>query len=164
MDIGAASSIATLILFSFYFIGRTWTLFKNVKYPLEGIDAEVLCQDEFDDFSIDLGGTQVIKFEAQENLTYFEVWNCSWSDDFRSIKLNGRVSERLCNVPKGNAIYVRCEIPEGIPHNAIVFQRYDGLKGIFTIGYDGRTNSNGVSFGCNKLSVTFKAIVYNLVK
>ena len=164
MDIGTVSSCATLILFLLYFIGRTWTLLKNVKFPLEGLDAEVLNQCEYDDFSIDLGGTQVIRLVAQENLTYLEIWNCSWNDGFNSIRLEKIVSEKLCYLPKGKDIYIRCEIPEGVPYNAIVFQRYDGLKGILPIGYDGRTNGDGISFSCNELKVTIKAILYYLAR
>ena len=164
MYIGTISSIATLILFFFYFIGRTWTLFKDVKFPLGGLNAHVVCYEDFDDFSIDLGGTQVIRLVAQENLTYLEVWSCSWDNSFNSIRLEKKVSDRLHYLPKDNPIYIKCDIPEGIPHNAVVFQRYDGLKGILVIGNNGRENSDGVSFSYNRLEITAEAILYNLVR
>ncbi len=164
MDIGTVSSIATLILFVFYFVGRTWTLFKNIEFPLEGISAEVVNADEIDNFMIDLGGSQIIKVMAENNLQYLEIRNCKWNNSGDSIKLEERISEKLRNLAKGQPIYIKCEIPEGVLHNAIVFQRYDGLKGVLGIAYDGRTDGKGVSFSCNKLQLTPKAIIYNLVR
>lgn len=164
--IGDISSIATLVLFVFYFLGRFWTMYKNMKFQTEilGIDMKGIGNVDNPDF--DLNGLEIVKLKSSENLSYVEVWECNYVEKkgaYRLIKTIKKCSRKM-NIPKGKELLIKCTVPEGIPTHMVVFERFDGLRGSFAIGYDGRQEGNGVIAIDYRTQITFKALMYNILK
>lgn len=60
--------------------------------------------------------------------------------------------------------YICTTVPEGIPIHLVEFVCSNGIKGSFCIGYDGRSNGNGVAAVDTKFKKTISSWIYYLVR
>ena len=68
-NIANVSSIATLILFVFYFIGRWWSSNVEKKDLYEKIDIQSVDEEEDIDV-ININGNEIIKVESEKYLNW----------------------------------------------------------------------------------------------
>lgn len=163
-QIGNISSIATLLLFVFYFLGRVWALIKDSKY--QKIDATVDCDhsmDDYDTFDIDLHGNEVIVVSFNQNIRRFRIYEINWNDEYNGYRKRKKISE-IEYIPSSKEITICTIVPEGIPQQLIDFECANGICGELIIGYDGRINGNGISTEGLKVKKTLKAWIYYIVR
>ena len=157
-NIANASSIATLILFVFYFIGRWWSSNVEKKDLYEKIDIQAV--DEEDDIEvININGNEIIKVESEKYLNWIKFYDAKW-DGNEAIKTNFIKSVK--NITRNEPQYFRVSIPDGIPNTIMEYQRSDYVEGSFTVRNDGRgTGYNASDF---KLKKTIRSRLYYMLK
>ena len=84
--IANVSSIATLILFVFYFIGRWWSSNVEKKDLYEKIDIQSVDEEEDIDV-ININGNEIIKVESEKYLNWIKFYDAKW-DGNEAIKTN----------------------------------------------------------------------------
>lgn len=157
------SSIATLILFIFYFIGRSWTLLKDIKYPNLYMTLDMKDKDEYDEFDIDLDGNDIILAKYTQDIRWLKISKVKWKSDFKSYTVSKEL-KKINYVSANKEITICVNVPEGIPDKILQFELESGIQGELLIGSDGRQNSEGVSVSNIKLKKTLKAWIYYMVR
>jgi hypothetical protein len=169
MGLSDIASIATLILFIFYFLGRTWTIQKEKILMCESFDFENVEYDgepEADrENYYDLnGGGEIVSIISQVPILWFHVIAIDYDREFRDVTpLNKKPIVAHEEPIRANCpIYLRTEIPEGFPAFKICFQRFDYAIVTFCMGYNGRFG--GMSPVQYKITHTLKSFLYYMLK
>ena len=165
--LGDIASIATLILFIIYFIGRIISIIieKNIKY--ETVDVyynekdvsksfkiveEVKISDEYSDILII---TPQIK-----SYNWIRIYECKYDENKNKlIKI-----KQLCEIGKiynDTSLRVDANISCGIPQYILDFERSDYMKGKLILQYNGK---NGIQEEMLEFNHTLKSIIYYLFK
>lgn len=159
--ISAIASIATLILFIFYFIGRIWTLSKEQQFATERFRVTPTKESVEHNDDFDFGGAATIEVVSLMAYKYFAVTPVEYDIDTNNVKKVG-VPITKYNIQANRPLYIVIDIPEIIPQYIVEFQRYDGIKGSFYILESGRTGEI-VAWGYN-LKHTASSISYYLFR
>lgn len=172
--IGSIASIITCVLFVFYIVGRVWSVMSNTRFqdidmhvdysitPDGGEESEV---DLYllDDENSDAGEYVIMTPEVDLNKVEAYEVKCDFDDNgeikFKQEKLLDKCELKRANTP----ILIKCIVPEGIPSTEIVYERFDGIKGQFFIGYEGK-GEKGVATDSFRYKRTLKSILYYLSK
>lgn len=158
-NIGNIASIATLVLFVFYFIGRWWCITIEKKDLYEKIDIQVV--DEEEDLNIiDVNGEEIIKMTSEKYLNWIKFYDAIWNGK-KSIK-KGTLIKKIKNINRNESMYFKISIPDGIPNTIIEYQRSDYIKGRFIVRSDGR--GTGYHASDFKLKTTFRSWMYYMLK
>ncbi|MGE4353320.1 MAG: hypothetical protein AB7D36_04455 [Oscillospiraceae bacterium] len=169
MNLGDIASVATLILFVFYFLGRIWTIQKAKALMLEEFDLENInygedLEDDRENY-YDFGdGGEIISIRSKLPILWFHVIAIKYDSKFRD--RTPRRAKPVVNhhtlLRENEPIYLRMDIPDVLPVYKVRFQRFDYVVVSFDIGYNGRFG--GMSPVNYHLSHTFKSFCYYLFK
>lgn len=169
MIIGTISSVATLILFVFYFLGRIWIMLKTKNLMLEDFDVEDIdhCSDVPEDRGIyyDInGGGEIVTIRSSQPILWLNVIPIKYNDDFEDItkKKDKPIVTHRNLIKRNESICLRIDICDGLPVYKVCFQRFDYIIVSFDIEYNGR--NGGVSPTNYKMNHTCKSILYLLFK
>jgi hypothetical protein len=166
LNLSTISSIATLILFVFYFIGRLFTGMKNLKFKKENFEL-VPNDDDFDEHenALDLGGHEWFKMSSQEPMNWIKFFKVDYDDAKDSfIKNPSKYIKMFRYISTNDSVHIKTDVPEGIPNLLIEFERFDYIRGDFLVGYDGRTSGIGMCPHRYKMALHFKTILYYLMR
>lgn len=73
--ISYASSIATLILFVVYFVGRVWVIHKNKRLLFEKLTLEYIKNNHVERKNqYDLGGKELIAVSSSKGLNWLKIY------------------------------------------------------------------------------------------
>lgn len=165
--IGDLASIATLILFVIYFIGRCITIFMEKQIKYEDID---IYDNEKD---INVNEKIVEEFKCEDNnlniliikpteksFRWFRVYKNIYDDENDFIVERQKIYE-CKNIYNGNAIRIDTELAEIIPQYTIEFQRSDYMIG--KVDLSGNWES-GVQEELLRIRHTFTSVIYYLFR
>ena len=171
MSLGDAASVATLVLFIFYFIGRIWTIRKNTQLMLEDFSLEDAsdCVDFADSREIfyhlensEYG--EIISMRYKQPLLWLHIIPITYDGDARKTVRRKAVPiishDKL--IPENKPIYIRTDLPEGFPRYMVRFRRFDYFEGSFELSYDG--SFGGMHPAEYHLHPTFKGFLYYFVR
>jgi len=159
------SSIATIILFIFYFVGRIIIILKEIKLVCEKIELFITNDDEIfnkykivDDISLD-----------DDCIEYMIITPCDKS--YNWIKVfkydDTELKKKTCKyyrkdiLNKGHSIKINANIAETIPKYLVQFERSDYIVGEMIIAHNGK---NGIQEEMIKCNHTIKSILYYILK
>lgn len=169
MPLGDVASVATLVLFVFYFLGRAWTITKEKALMRESFALE---KTEFDDEFIedrenyyDIDGTgEIISITSEIPILWMKVISIKYSGDW--VDITPRKVAPIVDLKKpiqsNCPIFLRMDIPDGMPVYKIRFCRFDYMIVSFDIGYNGRVG--GMAPVHYKVSHTVRSLLYYLLK
>lgn len=162
--ISAISSIATLILFILYFIGRIWAINKNKKMLYEEFTLDYLSETSgIKKNEYDLGGNDLLTISSAQGLNWiklYEVEYCDKKNKFKCISKEPVINHKLLSV--NEKMYIKTLVPCGIPRYMIKFERTDYIVGRFYIGFNGKYG--GLSMVDYKSKPTLKGYLYYICK
>lgn len=159
MLLGAISSVATLVLFVFYFIGRFWAIKKRSTLMLEDFELENIPNttelENNADYYYELDGSrygEIISMHSKQPLLWVKVFSPVYDENGHSIsaKKVNEVASFDGIIPEGKPIYLKTDILEGFPRYKVVFRRFDYFIGSFEIACNGRVG------GMSPLNYTLK--------
>lgn len=161
INLSNIASIATLILFFMYFIGRIWTISKEKHFASEtfsvtafsGNDNAIINYDE------EMGDIiTIISSVAYKRLSIKEG-EYDWNNNCFVSKKEVFV---IYDVPVNRAIVMRVDIPDIAIRHQVSFQRYDGMKGSFFLA---RSGKDGSFIPYNyELHHTFSSVMFYIFK
>lgn len=163
--IASIASIATIILFIFYFIGRIAIILKEKNLVYEKIDLFVTSDAKvFSKYKI------VDNVSLDDNcIEYIIITTCdkpyNWIKIFEYT--NDELDKKNCKyyrkeiLNRGHSLKIQSYIPETIPKYLIKFERSDYIIGEFKISYNGK---NGVQEEMIKCKHTLKSVLYYLLR
>ncbi len=169
MSLSDIASVATLILFIFYFLGRAWTITKEKILMRESFDLEnTKFDDEFTEDRenyYDIDGTgEIISITSEIPILWLEVVPIKYNEDWVDItpKRATPIVDLKGPIKSNCPIFLRMDIPEGFPAYKIRFCRFDYMVVSFDIGYNGRFG--GMAPWNYKISHTVRSYLYYLLK
>lgn len=165
--LGVISSVATLILFIIYFIGRVISIIieKNIKFEEINIYTDekdmpknIKIVDEFkcNEDSMDI----LILTPNTKSYNWIKVYECDINRKNGNIKKTKKLYEtnRIYNDTSFRLdTIILCAIPKYL----IEFERSDYMRGVLNLTTNGK---NGVQEEMLRFSHTFKSIIYYLFK
>ena len=171
MNLGDIASIATLVLFLFYFAGRAWAIEKEKTLMRESFALKQTELDGFipDDCEIyyaleDGPYGEIIEISSEVPILWFHVIPIKYDSSFADItpKNTKPVVTHTSPIRANFPIYLKTDIPDGFPTYKICFLRYDYMKVTFNISYNGKCG--GMTPTDYKISPTFRGLLYYLLK
>lgn len=168
VTLGNISSIATLILFIFYFIGRIWTINKQKILMCESFDLE---NNKFDpDFAeraeiyYDINGGEVISMVSDVPILWLHVIPVEYNQNAVDITPSNAkpIIKHETPIRSGCPVYLRMDIPDVLPAFKIRFQRFDYVIVSFHVGYNGKCG--GMQPIDYRITHTLKSYLYYLLK
>lgn len=160
-NIANIASIATLILFVFYFIGRWWSITIEKKDLYEKIDIQAVDEEEDLDI-INVNGEEIIKMTSEKYLNWIKFYDAIWNGNENAGVEKGALIKKVKNINRNEPMYFKISISDGIPNTIIEYQRSDYIKGSFVVRNDGRgTGYNASDF---KLRTTIRSRLYYMLK
>lgn len=158
--IGDLSSVATLILFAMYFIGRFWNVQVSKKNLYEKI--EIVSTDEAGINKIHhINGNEILKITSECYLNWIKIYALDYKNG-KTIKSVKRVLKTVYDINRNEPVFLGLNVPEGIPNTMIRYERYDYIVGEFIVYYDGK--GNGYSSRDYKFRTPIKAYLYYMFK
>ena len=165
--LGDIASIATLILFIIYFIGRiiTITIEKNIR--LESIDTfefeEQIPKNIkiVDEFRENENYKEILILTPKVNYyNWIKVYSCKYDEKTNRIK-KGKELYKTGIINNNTSFRFDTIISHGIPRYIIEFERNNFIKGDIEVVYNGK---NGVQEELIKYHHSVKSIIYILFK
>lgn len=159
------SSIATLILFILYFIGRIWVINKNKKLLFENFELEYTeSADKVERKNqYDLGGLELITISSPQGLNWVKVYKVKFDIKKNKMVIAEKepvVYHKFLNV--NEKIYIKDTVPCGMPVYRIEYERFDYIQGGFDISLDGMYG--GLYKNAFKIKLTIKSFLYYICK
>ena len=161
------ASIATLILFVIYFIGRIITIIieKNIKYERieryfteDEIPKDLKIIDDYkcDEFSQDI----LIIIPTTKSYNWVKIYECRYNEKTNRLEKVNKIynSERIYN---DHALRIDTTITCGIPNYILEFERCDYMNGELILQENGK---NGVEEELLIFKHTFRSILYYLFR
>lgn len=161
------ASIATLILFVIYFIGRIITIIieKNIKYERieryfkeEEIPKDLKIIDDYkcDEFSQDI----LIIIPTTKSYNWVKIYECRYNEKTNRLEKVNKIynSERIYN---DHALRIDTTITCGIPNYILEFERCDYMNGELILQENGK---NGIEEELLIFKHTFRSILYYLFR
>ena len=145
--LSTCSSIATLIMFVIYIVGRIWVTKKNIKLRTETFGVELVENeknlDVFRENFYELEEGEIFKITPTAPLLWIKVVPIIY-DSYKAFIETGEKNtgspvifhNRIINV--GESIYIRSNTPDTFPKFSVIFQRFDYVEGSFNISSQGR--------------------------
>lgn len=169
MLLGNVASVATLILFVFYFLGRIWTISKEKAlmretFGFENIEFDnELTEDRENYYDIN-GGGEIISITSEVPILWMQVIPIKYDKNLIDItsKKTPPIIDHREPIKSNCPIFFRTNIPEGFPTYKIRFCRFDYVIVSFDIGYNGRLG--GMTPVNYQISHTLRSYLYYLLK
>ena len=159
--LSAVASVATLVLFTFYIIGRAWTIVKETQFGTEVFySCETDAKMEYDD-EINFSGNIMVKTVSMMAYKYFRVSRVEINTD--NMQVTKRIETRgLDNLRANKPFYVNIDCNGIMPDFIAEFQRADGIKGSFFYVTSGKTGE--IEALDYKLMHTMSSVLYYLFR
>ncbi|HAT4166096.1 TPA: hypothetical protein ACOTHO_002425 [Clostridium perfringens] len=158
------SSVATLILFILYFIGRIWVINRNKKLLLENFELEYLENDDLERKNqYNLGGSELITISSTQGINWLKIYRVKFDSKKNKMVIvdkNPVIYHKFLNV--NEKLYIKDNIPCGIPMYRIEYERLDYIQGEFDISLDGKYG--GLFMDDFKSKLTIKSYLYYICK
>ena len=164
--LGNIASIATLILFVIYFIGRIISLIIEKKMIFEKID--IYCNEEdipnnlkiVDEHKCKYSEEILIITPHEKSYNWLAIYECKYNEKNNKLE-KCKELEKFEKIINDTSIRVDTIISCGIPSYMIEFERSDYIKGILILQSNGK---NGVQEELIELHHTWKSIIYYLFR
>ena len=155
------ASIATLILFIIYFIGRFWSIIQSKNEIEEVLSRED--SEEFkivDEFNIGINNCENIFLTAQKTLLSVKVFECSFNSKTGKIKKGKLYCD--CGRLRNNLTFkFNSYLVEGIPQYMIEYQSNDFTMGWLLFAENGK---NGIVDELIYKKHTAKSVLFALFR
>lgn len=161
------ASIATLILFVIYFVGRVITIIieKNIKYErIERYGSENEIPRDLkiiDDFKCnEISQDILIIIPTTKSYNWVKIYECNYNEKKNRLVKTKKIynSERIYN---DHALRIDTIITCGIPNYILEFERCDYMKGELILQENGK---NGIEEELLVFKHTLKSILYYLFR
>lgn len=165
--LGDIVSIATLLLFIIYFIGRVISIIieKNMKFEI----IDVYCNEKdipkeikiVEDFKCSDDSNDIMIVTPQtKSYNWVAIYECKYDEEKNKLIKTKQLykTERIYN---DTSLRIDTIISCGIPQYSLEFERNDYMKGYMYLQYNGK---NGVEEEMLKFKHTFKSIIYYLFR
>lgn len=164
--LGNIASIATLILFVIYFIGRIISLIIEKKMIYEKVDLYVN-EDELpkdikivDEYECEYCDNILIITPYEKSYNWLTINECKY-DEKNNKLVKTKQLEKFEKIINNTSIRIDATITCGIPLYIIEFERADYIKGILILQSNGK---NGVQEEMVKIKHTWKSVIYYLFR
>lgn len=164
--LGNIASIATLILFVIYFIGRIISLIIEKKVICEKIDIYIDENDIQKDYKIveeykcKHNGEILIITPYERSYNWLTIYECKYNE--RNKKLEKiKELEKFNKIRNNTSVKINTILPCGIPLYLIEFERSDYIKGIIVLQSNGK---NGIQEEMIQYHHTWKSVIYYLFR
>ncbi len=164
--LGNIASIATLILFVIYFIGRIISLIIEKKVIYEKIDIYI----EEEDIPKDLKISDEYRCEHEEEIliitpyeksyNWLAIYECKYNEKTNNLE-KVKELERFEKIMNNTSLRIDTILTCGIPLYMIEFERSDFIKGTLVLQSNGK---NGIQEEMLKFHHTWKSVIYYLFK
>ena len=108
-NIANIASIATLILFVFYFIGRWWSITIEKKDLYEKIDIQAVDEEEDLDI-INVNGEEIIKMTSEKYLNWIKFYDAIWNGNENAGVEKGALIKKVKNINRNEPMYFKISI------------------------------------------------------
>lgn len=164
--LGNIASIATLILFVIYFIGRIISLIIEKKVIYEKIDIYIKEEDIpkdlkiSDEYRCEHEGEILIITPYEKSYNWLAIYECKYNEKNKNFK---KVKElkKFEKIMNNTSIRIDTVITCGIPLYIIEFERSDFIKGILILQSNGK---NGIQEEMLTFHHTWKSVIYYLFR
>ncbi len=161
-SIGNISSIATLLLFLIYFIGRITTIILEKNFIYEFIDVyrgdDLLNIYEkykiIDEYLVGKDSDETLIITPEKGLNWIKAYEYNPHN-----KKKGKIIFEHDCLPSNLSIKIDTYLTCGMPRYILEFERYDFLRGEY---YLAENNKDGIA--SIKMRHTWKSILYSIVK
>ena len=164
--LGNIASIATLILFVIYFIGRFISLIIEKKVIYEKVDIYINENDIQNSYKIveeyecEHNGEILIITPYERAYNWLTIYECRYNEKNKKIEKTRKL-ERFNNIRNYTSVKINTVLPCGMPVYLIEFERSDYIKGILVLQSNGK---NGIQEETIKYHHTWKSIIYYLFR
>lgn len=158
------SSVITLFLFIIYIIGRIWAINKSKKICYEEIKLEYIKECNIEGKKIyDLGGNSLIKIISEQGISWIKIYKLSYDEKNNKLIWDNKktVLDNTFN-PVDKEIYLKINVPCGIPTYRIEYERFDYIKDSFNISLN--NEYGGIYKSDFKRKVSLKGYMYFFCK
>ena len=164
--LGNIASIATLILFVIYFIGRIISIIIENKIIYEKIDIYIDEKDIpsnlkiVDEYSCQYKDEILIITPHEKSYNWLAIYECKYNEKINKLK-KVKELERFEKIMNDTSIRIDTIISCGIPTYMIEFERSDYIKGTLILQFNGKS---GVQEELLELHHTWKSVCYYLFR
>lgn len=164
--IGNIASIATLILFIIYFIGRIMSLIIEKKMVFERVDTYFREEDIphnlkiVDEYRCECADEILIITPHEKSYKWLAIYECKFNEKTNKLE-KGKELERFKNILNDTSVRIDTIISCGIPSYMIEFERTDFTRGILALYCN---NKNGVQEELIESHHTWKSVIYYLFR
>ena len=161
--LGNIASIATLILFVIYFIGRIISLIIEKKVIYEKIDIYIKEEDIpkdlkiSDEYRCEHEGEILIITPYEKSYNWLAIYECKYNENLKKVK-ELKKFEKIMN---NTSIRIDTVLTCGIPLYIIEFERSDFIKGTLILQSNGK---NGIQEEMLTFHHTWKSVIYYLFR
>ena len=158
--VGDIASIATLVTFLLYAVGKVVTIVRATALMSE--EFGVSLEDEFhgdgsDYYDVD-GGGEVLSITSAVPIVSIKLISVIYDGEKNKLKKGPTSTKHRLRPKRDSRVFLRMSIPEGIPNYRVKIRRFDGTNVTFYVGYNGRCG--GMSPIDYKISHTLWSILY----
>ena len=160
------ASIATLVLFVMYFIGRIITLVIEKKVIFEKIDI-YFDREEIpnnikitDEYSCENNEEIVVITPHEKSYNWLVIYECRY-DEKKNKLIKVKELEKFENIINDTSVIICATVTCGIPKYCIEFERSDFIKGTIPLQCNGK---NSIEEEMISYRHTFKSFIYYLFR
>ncbi len=164
--LGNIASIATLILFVIYFIGRIISLIIEKKVIYEKIDIYIEEEDIpkdlkiSDEYRCEHEGEILIITPYEKSYNWLAIYECKYNEKNNNLE-KVKELEKFKKIMNNTSIRIDTILRCGIPLYMIEFERSDFIKGTLVLQSNGK---NGIQEEMLKFHHTWKSVIYYLFR
>lgn len=159
--ISTLASVASLILFVIYFIGRFCNVFQIKNEIYEKLDRET--KEDFkivDEFDIGEYTSEKVYLTATHTLRNVKIYECSFSQERKKVK-KGKLYMKCGSLRNGFTFQFNTYLSECIPTFMLEYQSNDFTKGKLLFAENGK---NGIIEEQIYKTHTFRSILFYFFK
>lgn len=165
MNLGDWASVATLILFVIYFIGRVITIYRFQKLETNEIrivteNTDISNYEIVDGFSLDDDPTYTIIIKSVTGIKSLTIYKIIYDSEMNQIGREA-TANRMSFINIGHAIAISLSLPEILPRYELEYETMDYKK--VTLQLVDNLKSGIISEGV-VAKHNFKSVLYNLLK
>ncbi len=162
--IGFSSSIATLLLFIAYFIGKYFIIRQMTDIISEKVDLHYDNNQKgyqiIHEYDLGESNDEQVYLYSTDTLKWIKIYEYIY-DEKKSMSIKGKLVLEHKYLRNGFAIKINTRLPCGSPNYVIEYQRRDFIIGKLELAENGK---NGLLDQGLSVKHTFKSILYYLVK
>lgn len=164
------ANFCTILLFIIFVIGKIWILFRNRSLYDENFEYRMVeGEDEFNrQFILNRYAQEIIKISSPDGIYDIKIRHILEKDEktgkITKLELISKSQEDNIQHPlklnKNEAVYIRTDLPGGMPKYQIEITKYDYTKIIAELGENGKVG--GFTLINQKIERGFRSLFYYL--